>query len=117
VLSPIEDPLSIITSPFDNTALVVSGFGDAFIKLEYAPSGTTPFTVRGPITYVGARPELPGTAVMIDRGALRGLVLVPENLGIRRLRFASGGTITDLGKTATGASGFDNITGSLGIQP
>jgi hypothetical protein len=117
VLSPIEDPLSIVTSPFDNTALVVSGFGDAFITLEYAASATTPFTVRGPITYTGARPELPGTAVMIDRGALRGLVLVPENLGIRRLQFAAGGTITDLGKTATGASGFENITGALGIQP
>ena len=75
-------------------------------------------TSRGaPITYTGARPELPGPAVMIDRGSLRGLVLVPENLGIRRVRFAAGGTITDLGKTATGASGFENITGSLGIQP
>lgn len=117
VLTPIEDPLSIVMSPFGDAALVVSGFGNAFIALSYTPSAAMPFSVRGPLTYMGARPELPGNAVMIEHGALRGLVLVPENLGIRRLRFAAGGAITDLGKTATGASGFDNITGSLGITP
>jgi hypothetical protein len=117
VLTPIEDPLSIVMSPFDDVALVVSGFGDAFFALDYAPAAATPFTLRGQITYTGARPELPGPAVMIESGALRGLVLVPENLGIRRLRFEGQGVVRDLGKTATGASGFENITGALGIQP
>jgi hypothetical protein len=118
VITPVEDPLSIVMSPHNDVALVVSGFGDAFLALDYdASSSTAPFSLRGPITYTGARPELPGPAVMIERGALRGMVLVPENLGIRRLRFAPDRVITDLGKTATGASGFENITGALGIQP
>ncbi|KAB2910964.1 MAG: hypothetical protein F9K40_01600 [Kofleriaceae bacterium] len=117
VLTPIEDPLSIIMSPFDDAALVVSGFGDAFIALDHDPEAAMPFSVRGQVAYAGARPELPGNAVLIEYGSLRGLVLVPENLGIRRVRFAAGGTITDLGKTATGASGYENITGALGIQP
>lgn len=116
VLSPIEDPLSIVVSPFDNTALVASGFGDALVALDYDAQSATPYSVRGPLTYVGARPELPGHAVMIDRGSLRGLVLVAENLGIRRVRFAAGGMVTDLGKTATG-TGTANITGAIGIQP
>ena len=117
VLSPIEDPLSIVMSPFDDAALVVSGFGDAFIALDHDPQAATPFSVRGELAYTGARPALPGHAVLIEYGSLRGLVLVPENLGIRRVRFAAGGVITDLGKTATGASGFENITGALGVQP
>jgi hypothetical protein len=117
VLTPVEDPLSIVMSPFDDAALVASGFGDALIALDYAPQAAMPFSVRGPLTYVGARPELPGHAVMISTGALRGLVFVAENLGVRRVRFAAGGVVTDLGKTATGASGFENITGAIGIQP
>lgn len=116
VLSPVEDPYAIVASPFDDAALVVSGFGDALVRLGYAPTAATPFVVRGPLTYVGAPPQLPGDAVLIDRGAQRGLVLVAENVGIRRVRFAGGGAITDLGKTSTG-TGTAAIVGALGVQP
>lgn len=116
VLAPIEDPLSIVTSPFDDAALVASGFGDALVVLDYNAAAATPFSVRGPLTYTGARPELPGHIVMIERGSLRGLAFVAENLGVRRVRFGAGGTVTDLGKTPTG-TGTANITGAIGIQP
>ncbi len=116
VLSPLEDPLSIVASPFGDAALVVSGFGDHLIALDHAPAASPPFTVRGPLAYSGGRPELPGHAVVIERGALRGLVLVAENVGVRRVRFAAGGALTDLGKTSTG-SGYQAIVGAIGVQP
>ncbi len=115
-LTPVEDPLSIVASPSNDAAMVASGFGDALIALDYAPPAATPFSVRGPLTYAGARPELPGDAVMIDRGGLRGLVLVAENLGVRRVGFAGSGAVTDLGKTPTG-TGTGNIVGTIGVQP
>lgn len=113
ILSPIEDPIAILASPFDDVALVVSGFGDAAYVLDRA-DGT--FTLRGELTYTGAAPQLPGGAVMIDRGNLEGLVLIAENLGVRRVRMSGGGTVTDLGLFSLGA-GSAAITGSIGVQP
>lgn len=116
VLTPVEDPVAIVTSPFDDAALVVSGYGDAIFQLDYAPAAATPFTRLRALTYVGTRPQLPGAAVMVERGALRGLVLVVENTGLRRVRFAGGGAVMDLGKTSTG-SGVAAIPGAIGVQP
>ena len=116
VLTPVEDPIAIVTSPFDDAALVVSGYGDAIYALDYAPAAATPFTRLRALTYTGARPQLPGDAVAITRGALRGLVVVVENTGLRRVRFAGGGVVNDLGKTSTG-TGVAAIPGALGIQP
>jgi hypothetical protein len=116
VLTPLEDPLSLVASPLDDTVLAVSGFGDAFYGLGYTPQAATPFSLGAQVAYAGAPPELPGHAVMIDRGSLRGLALVAENLGVRRVRFAGGGVITDLGKTSTG-TGYERIVGAIGVQP
>ncbi len=115
VLTPVEDPLAIVTSPLNDAALVVSGFGDALLGLDYTPGGAAPFSVRGPLTYTGARPELPGHAVMIGPGTLSGMTLIAENLGVRRVRFGGNGTVIDLGKTETG-TGTENIIGAIGIQ-
>ena len=116
VLTPVEDPVAIVASPFDDAALVVSGYGDAIFALDYAPAAATPFTRLRALTYSGTRPQLPGDAVLVERGALRGLVLVVENTGLRRVRFAGGGAVTDLGKTSTG-TGTAAIPGALGVQP
>ncbi|MBX3274732.1 MAG: hypothetical protein KF729_30980 [Sandaracinaceae bacterium] len=116
VLSPIQDPVSIALSPFDDLALVVSGFGDAIFVVDYTPDAASPFAVRGPLTYVGARPALPGAAVTITRGALRGLVLVAENVSVRRVRFDGGGAVTDLGAHSVG-EGVPAIVGAIGVQP
>ncbi len=112
----ITDPVGLATSPYDNAALVVSGFDNAIFSLGYDPSNPTPFTSRGQITYVGAAPQLPLVAIEITRGALNGLVLVSENTGIRPVRFEQNGDITDLGLFSLG-DGLDALTGSLGVSP
>jgi hypothetical protein len=116
VLTPIEDPIAIATSPFDDAAIVASGFGDAVFVLDYSPDATPPFTVRGELAYDGASPQLPGHAVTIARGDLRGMVLIAENVGVRQIQFAAGATVTDLGMFGFG-SGLDNISGAIGVQP
>ena len=116
-LAPIEDPYDVVTSPFGDAALVVSGFGDAFFAIDYDSSNTTaPFSVRGELAYVGASPQLPGNAVMIERGSLDGLVLVAENVGVRRVQFGVDAAVDDLGMFSLG-SGLDVIVGAIGVQP
>jgi hypothetical protein len=112
----LEDPVDVVASPFNNAALVVSGFGDGIFALDYSPDTSPPFSVRGEISYMGSAPQLPANAVMIDRGDLSGLVLVAENLGVRRVRFETDGSITDLGLEPLG-SGPASITGAIGVQP
>ncbi len=117
VLTPLDDPIAILTSPFGDTALVVSGMGDALYVLDYTPSSSTaPFAIRGELTYTGTGPQLPGGAVMILRGNLQGRVVISENTGIRMVDFEGGGTVTDLGVLDLG-SGLEHITGAVGVQP
>jgi hypothetical protein len=115
LISPLEDPIALLPSPFGDVVLAVSGFGNAvFVLTQHA--GAPPFTNDGELTYTGAAPQLPGGAVQISQGTLRGLALVAENLGVRRIQMAGGGTVTDLGLLSLG-SGSDAITGSIGVQP
>jgi len=65
---------------------------------------------------VGARPQLPQSAVLLERGTLRGRVLMREVLGVRQVQFDGDGGITDLGFTTLG-SGSQNIVGAVGVQP
>jgi len=111
VISPIEDPLSIVASPHDDVALVVSGFGDAVFVLDYAADAATPYTLRGELGYAGAAPQLPGHAVLAGD-----LVVLAENQGVRRIRLDGGGTVTDLGLAPLG-DGLAAITGAIGVQP
>lgn len=118
MLTPMLDPFAIVTSPFGSTAIVVSGYGDGIFVLDYdASSATTPFSVRGELTYDGPKPQLPARAVMIERGQLKGRVLVAENTAVRMVQFtAQGAGVTDVGPFSTG-SGLDAITGAIGVQP
>lgn len=115
-LAPLEDPFSIVTSPSGGEALVVSGFGDAFFRLDVQPGAAPPFTLLGEVPYAGAAPELPGAAVLIRRGALRGRVLVAENLGVRQVDLTAAGDIVDLGRFSVG-SGLTAIVGAIGVTP
>jgi hypothetical protein len=55
---------------------------------------------------------------MIDAGALRGLVLMAENTGVRRVQFHADGSVVDLGKFAVGTgSGTDVVVGAIGVTP
>jgi hypothetical protein len=117
VLTPVDDPVGIVPSPFDDAVLVVSGYDNAFFRLTYDPkNAAAPFADAGPITYIGKKPELPGAAGLVARGKLTGRVLVAENTGIRPLAFHKGGTIEDLGKFDLG-DGMEQITGAIGVSP
>lgn len=115
-IADVEDPVAIVASPFDDAAIVVSGFGDAIWGLRYEPDAAMPLTVTGELSYQDRGPALPDTAVMVGRGPLEGLVLVSENVAVRRVRFEGGGVITDLGPFELGG-GTENIAGPLGVQP
>lgn len=116
-ITPLEDPIAIVTSPYNNSALVASGFGDALFVLAYDPNEpNTPFTLQGELSYNGAGPALPGKAVMLTRGSLTGLVFVAENLGVRQVQFNADGTLDDWGLTS-GGSGSENVVGAVGVQP
>lgn len=116
VLKNIEDPVAILASPFNDAALVVSGYGDALFKLSYTPGATAPFALAGELTYSGGRPALPGASSLISRGTLTGWGLIAENTGVRRVRFEGGGVIRDLGKLSLGTD-YTAIPGALGVQP
>jgi hypothetical protein len=110
----VEDPEAIAASPFGNVAVVASAFGDAlFVLDDQGPDG---WRVRGEVAYAGAAPQLPGDVATIDRGALRGHVLVSENVSVRHLAFGADGSVTDLGSLAFG-SGLQNIGGAIGVTP
>lgn len=114
VIPNINDPVALISSPFGPTILVVSGFDDAFYVIRRGSDGV--FRADGEVTYQGPKPELPFGAVMIEVGALRGLVLVAENAGVRRVEHRSDGSIVDRGKFPMG-SGLVNVVGAIGVQP
>jgi hypothetical protein len=116
-LAPLEDPMAIVVSPFENAALAVSGFGNAIFAIGYDPdNASAPFTLGLEIAYAGNRPALPAGAVMVERGSLRGRVLIAENVSVRQVQFNSDGTITDLGAEDMG-SGTENMVGAIGMQP
>ncbi|MCD6497827.1 MAG: hypothetical protein J7M25_05910 [Deltaproteobacteria bacterium] len=117
VLTSIEDPMDIQVSPYNNAAIVVSGFGNAVFGLAYDPTNQAhPFTNQGEITYNGQSPQLPARSVMLTRGPLRGTLYLAENMGIRVLRFESNGGVTDVNMISSG-SGTDRVVGSIGVQP
>jgi hypothetical protein len=109
----VEDPIALLAHPFADKVLVVSGFGDAMFQLAKT-NGT--WASGGEVTYQGAKPQLPGGAVMVERGALDGLVLVAENTGVRRVEMFAGGTIADRGLFSLG-DGLVNTTGAIGVTP
>ena len=116
-LSNIQDPVSMVTSPFDLHVLVASGYGNALFSL--GPASPGPFANEGAIKYKGGKPQLPADMVMIERGSLRGLVLLSEVDGVRLVRFpAAGGAAQDQGLFALGdGEQLETIPGAIGVQP
>lgn len=111
------DPFALLTSPFGNAAIIVGGYDDAIFALGYDPNNAaTPFTMNGEIAYVGKAPELPGSAVQIQRGTLKGRFYVSETSAVRQGRFETDGKVTDLGAFPFG-TGLENIVGAIGITP
>lgn len=111
----LADPVQIVASPFDNAAIVLSTTDDNINVLSYAPGTAEPFALEGPLDVTDAT-LLPGSAAMVRRGALEGLVIIGENVAVRRVQFEANGDVTDLGIVALG-DGNDSITGAVGVQP
>ncbi len=115
-VTPIEDPADIETSPFNNTALVSSGFGSAlFVLSHHSKNATAPYSFKE-LSYAAGTPQIPVDMVQIRRGALTGTVLVAEVTGVRQVRFEKSGAPTDVDRLDFGA-GVENIVGSIGVQP
>jgi hypothetical protein len=113
-----KNPVAFVMSPFDNAGLLLNSDGeDALRVVRYdASNAATPFTIGAEVTYVGGKTELPTLAFTIDRGALKGRVLVAELQSVRQLTFSSDGKLTDLGPVKLG-EGSTSVVGSLGIEP
>lgn len=114
-LSPIDDPVSLVASPFDDAVLAVLGYPNAVTVLRYSPDAATPFVNAGAPAYVTQAPQLPADAVLAG-GSLGPIVYVAENTAVRRFRFNGDGTVTDLGRIVEG-SGYTSIPGAIGVQP
>lgn len=112
----VDDPMAIVASPFGGVVLVASGFGDALYSIALDPDADEPLGAPEELSYSGAGPALPAGAVLVDRGANAGLVLVAENVGVRRVRFTEDGGVTDLGAFDLG-DGLEQIVGAIGLQP
>lgn len=111
----IEDPESIVISPWGNAAVVASVFGDAIFVLDIGDDAETPVSVRGELSTT--QPVLlPDAMATVRRGDLRGHVWVAENVGIRHIKFEENGDVTDLGLISTG-EGTSAIPGALGVTP
>jgi DNA-binding beta-propeller fold protein YncE len=115
---PTEYPAAVVASPFGNAALVLNDDSTDHVSvLAYdASNAAAPFTNTGRMTYAFPRPQIPTTAVAITRGALKGRVLVSENLAVRQLQFTPAGGVTDTEKFSMGA-GIPEIVGVVGVQP
>ena len=111
LLSPIEDPVALVASPYDDAVLVVSGFADAVRVLAYDANAAHPFVDTGEPDYIASSPQLPGSAVLDGD-----VVIVAEVSALRRFRFEGDGTVSDLGRVLE-ADGYDAIPGVLGLQP
>lgn len=116
VLSPIQDPYAIVTSPYGGSAVVSRGDGNALYVLDETGDSSAPFALQGELTYKGAAPMLPGVSVVITRGSLEGRALVTEVDGLRQLDFTPDGKVTDLGLFPLGSASTD-VPGALGVQP
>ena len=113
----MNDPYRLLVSPWDNAALMVSGYGNAILRLARSSADPSqPFGVPLPIAYVGKAPQLPSSTVMVAQGALKGLVLSVETDGVRRVRFQADGSVNDLGLVPLG-DGLDRMAGAIGVQP
>ncbi|AKV01842.1 hypothetical protein AKJ09_08505 [Labilithrix luteola] len=119
-VTPIEtlNPAAFVMSPWGNAGLVVNSDGeDALRVVTYDPSSASvPFKIKNEVAYAGAKTELPTIAQVLDRGKLKGRILVGELLAIRQLTFAADGSVTDKGTFPVG-TGATAIVGAFGIQP
>ncbi|MEN9799937.1 MAG: hypothetical protein RL653_3634 [Pseudomonadota bacterium] len=113
---PVDSPAGVAFSPFGGGGLLVQSDGtDAYRRVTSSGSG---FTISSnTLTYAHGRPQLPTPPVLLERGALRGRVLVGELDALRQLQFQPDGSITDVSKTKVSGTGPAQVVGSIGVSP
>jgi hypothetical protein len=113
------NPAALVASPFDNAALLLnSDTSDAIRIVSYAPDAASPFSIVGEITYVNPKPQLPSFASLIDRGTLKGRVLIAENTAVRQVAFEPDAGIVDVAYlNFDHDGGLDEIVGVIGVSP
>lgn len=112
----LTDPYEMVVGPDGDAVLVASGFADALVALGHDRRATPAFFRLDALDYAGAFPALPGAMALVSRGPARGLVLVAENVAVRRTRFDGQGGVEDLGPFSLG-DGLEAIPGAIGVQP
>jgi hypothetical protein len=116
VLPDLLDPVALVASPWNDQVLVLSGYGDALIRLLPTGDASAPFEDAGEPSYSGTSPQLPAAAAQVERGPLQGRVLITENSGIRQVQLSEGGSFEDLGLVSIGNS-YEGIAGAVGVAP
>ena len=116
VLPDLLDPVVLVASPWDDQVLAISGYGNGYFQLLPTGNDSTPFENAGEPNYIGTEPQLPTAAAIVERGPLKGRVLITENGGIRQVQLGSGGTFDDLELVSIGNS-FEGIVGAIGVAP
>ncbi|HND34269.1 MAG TPA: hypothetical protein PLA94_29910, partial [Myxococcota bacterium] len=110
----IEDPVGLFVAPDDDRVVVLSGYGDALFVLERTDNEAAPYVDTGAPSYRGGRPQLPGVGALIERGDLKGLLLLTEVEGVRQVQIQGG--VEDWGLVESGP-GLEDIPGAMGVMP
>ena len=114
----VPNPAAIVASPYDNAALILSSDGVDGIRLaSYSPDASAPLSIVGEINYVHGAPQLPSFAAVVSRGALKGRVLVAENVGIRQVVLEPDAGAVDVSFTTFDDGGLTSIVGVIGVDP
>ena len=111
-------PVGVAFSPWTTGGVLVqSDTADAYRMVSFDAASSTFSLAASPLTYAHGRPQLPSPPLLLERGALRGRVLVGELDSIRQLQFEPHGTLTDVSRTPASGTGSAKIVGTLGVSP
>ena len=113
----INDPSSVISSPYNNDVLITSCQGNGLIYYRYdSLNQVSPYAYQGTITYNGMKPQLPTNLqhMIGSNDTITGLVYMSELSGLRGIQFNENGNIVDLGLNSIGDTN-DDIVGSYGL--
>ncbi|HEX7667794.1 MAG TPA: hypothetical protein VF407_24875 [Polyangiaceae bacterium] len=114
-----SNPAAVAASPYGNAALVLNSEGtDGLHILSYNPSSASPFAIVGEVAYKNPKPQLPSYYSQINRGALKGRVLVAELSAVRQVSFEPDAGVTDVSYfNFDKDGGFETIVGVVGVEP
>lgn len=116
----------VLTSPFGNAFFVSSADGDGAYVIRDRGIGDAGSGDAGgrlgaleELTYETGRPELSSAGAVITRGALRGRIVLGENVALRQFQFQPDGSIRDVSETIIPGDESDakRIVGAIGVTP